>query len=132
MVVEMGADAVAPFLIQAILDRGQTNKYWIPTLEDLCATLSYIDQEFANLCGPAIIFLLSQHDLPTGLDVSLLLDVLETMNSARIEYAIPMLINLAKREGMSQIGKQARTLIAAFNRQALDPYRLLLPTIGLE
>jgi len=130
--VEMGAEAVAPFLIQAMLDEGQTNKYWAPALEDICATLSYVDQEFADLCGPVIIFLLGRHDLPASLDVSLLLDVLEIIDSARIAYAIPVLIDLAKREGTSQIGKQARTLLASFNRQALDPYKLLLLTIGLE
>lgn len=130
--VEMGTEAVVPFLIQAMWDKGQTNKYWAPAMEDICAMLSYVDQEFAEMCGPVITYLLGQNDLPDNLDLSLLLDVLEKIDSTRIEDAIPVLINLAKKEGMSQIGKQARTLIASFSRQALDPYRLLLPTIGLQ
>jgi hypothetical protein len=125
--VEMGAEAVVPSLIQAMVDEGQTNKHWVPAMEDMCAMLSYVDQEFADLCSPVIIFLLGQHDLPESLDLSLLLNVLETIDTARIGYAIPTLIDLVKREGISQIGKQTRTLIASFSQRALDPYRLLLP-----
>ncbi len=75
---------------------------------------------------------LGRSDLPPDedLDKGFLLDVLEKIGPESVTYALPTLIDLASREGTSEVGKQTWRLIQSFSKEALEPYKFLLDSIA--
>lgn len=128
--VDLGAPIVVPSLIASLWEKDR-HQYWETDVEGISLMLSQVNREFAVMCGPTIVYLLSQPNSLSSqdLDQGFLLDVLEKIGPPSINYAIPVLIDIAKKEGTSRIGRQASALITSFSKQDLNPYSLLLPTI---
>ncbi len=124
--VDMGKDVVVPHLIQAIWDRGRTNPYWAPAMEDICSMLLSVDRDYAVQCGPTIAYLLGDKQLPANLDRSLFLDVLQKISPDCAVYALPSLIDLVHTQETSELHNQIKKLIASFPNKALEPYKYLL------
>lgn len=78
--------------------------------------------------GPAIAYLLGQKSFASDsdLDSGYLLDVLKKAGTAQSVYALPALITLAQREGMSDLGKEVSEFIASFDATLLKPYQYVL------
>lgn len=127
--VDLGAPIVVPYLIAYLWEKDR-HQFWGDDVEGICLMLVQANREFARMCGPTIIYILSQNNSISSneLDKGFLLDVLEKISSVDIEYAMPILIDLVKQEGASKIGDQARKLLASFSEQIIDTYRLILPS----
>lgn len=128
---DIGPDVVVPYLIQSIWDR-TSHVYWDDDVEGMCLMLTTLDRAYAVACGPTLVYILGRSDLPPDrdLDKGFLLDVLEKIGPDNVIYALPTLIDLASREGTSDVGKQARRLIQSFSEEALEPYKFLLDAIA--
>lgn len=126
---EMGTQVVVPHLIKAILDRSQKREYWLDAIAGICSMLRAVEVEYAIRCGPVITYLLGQGIPPSELDPWYLLIVLEKIGPECAEYALPTLIDIVSREGASEIGQQAWNLIASFDEQVREPYKLLLAAL---
>jgi hypothetical protein len=131
--VEMGPEIVIPYFIQTMLD-GTSHRYWIDAIHGICQILNIksVGREYAVPCGPAISYLLSQDDLSDAfekLDPEYLLDVLEKIGPECGVYALPALRHVVNKEGMNKIGQQAWNLIASFDEQVREPYKLLLAAL---
>jgi hypothetical protein len=127
--VEIGPQVVVPHLIQFLWDR-ESHQYWGEDVEGICEMLATVDREFALPCGPLLSYILGQDNLPpTDLDKGYLLDVLEKIGLECAQYALPTLIALIQKEGSSEVGRQARRLMASFDKEALEPYQLLLASL---
>lgn len=127
---DLSASITVPHIIAYLLTKDQ-HQFWEDDVEGICLMLSHLNRAFAIKCGPTIAYILGQTNIHASqdLDRGFLLDVLEKIGSPHAQYALPALIDLAKKEGASRIGKQARALIASFSKQILHPYRHLLPAI---
>jgi hypothetical protein len=127
----MPAGAVAPALIGVLLDRGQHVLYWGEAVNGICAmmTSAGASRDLALRCGPVLAYLLSQESLASDrdLDFGYLLDVFKKIGEECAFYALPALISFVQREGTSDLGQEARELIASFNPVLLEPYRYVLP-----
>jgi hypothetical protein len=124
---EMGPQVVVPHLIHYLWDNDQ-HQYWGDDVESLCEMLTHLDRVYAVQCGPTIAHILGRDDLPPprDLDREYLLDVLEKVGPRCAEYALPSLLHLLQKEGASDIGKQASRLISSFDKETLEPYKLVL------
>lgn len=123
---DMGAQVVVPHLIKILVEKKQEDGYWLDSVAGICSMLRSVDREYAVQCGPAIVYLLSQEIPSESLDPWYFLIVLEKIGSECAMYALPALIQLAKKEGTNELGKQTRDLIVSFDRATLDPYQYLL------
>ncbi len=127
----MPLEAVVPALIEVLLDRGRHVLYWGEAVNGICAmmTRAGASRDLALRCGPVIAYLLSQESLASDSDLERLypLDVLKKIGEECAVYALPALISLVEREGTSDLGQEARELIASFNPALLEPYQLVLP-----
>lgn len=124
--VDMGSRVVAPYMIYALLEK---QSYWIDTITGICTMLTLVEINYARLCGPAVSYLLSQGKLSDKfeeLEQDYLLDVLEKLGPECAFYALPVLIQLVKKEGAGELSKQARKLIASFKQEDLEPYQFLI------
>jgi hypothetical protein len=123
---EMGANIVVPHLINVLLENNPQNEYWLDAVAGICSMLRSTEKTFATQCGAAIAFLLSQK-IPEGeLDPWYLLIVLEKIGPECATYALPALLQFVRNKGMSELGKQARELIASFDQGELEPYKYVL------
>ncbi len=128
---DIGPYVVVPYLIHFIWDR-TSHFYWGDDVEGICSMLLTVDLTYAVVCGPTLVYILGRSDLPPDkdLDKGYLLDVLKKIGPDGMAYALPTLIDLASREGTSEVGKQARRLIQSFSKEALEPYKFLLDAIA--
>lgn len=125
---KIGPQVVSPYMIAVLLERHR-QRYWIDAIAGICTMLTLVESEYARPCGPAVSYLLSQGQLRDEfeeLERDYLLDVLERIGPSCAVYAVPVLIALVKTEGISEISKQARRLLASFDQAALEPYQYLL------
>lgn len=126
---DMGPHVVVPHLIKTMLERSQRREYWLEAVAGICSMLQSIERDFAIQCGPTVSYLLGQ----AVIDQELmpwswyLLLVLEKLGPECATYALPVLIDFVKREGASEEGKEALDLIASFDKEALEPYKWVLP-----
>ncbi len=118
---------LAPYLIQALWDRGQENRYWSSLVGGICTTIRELGYDYALLCGPVVAYLLSQKD---KLDHSSMLAPLELLSPHEKGYVLPVLIDLFSKEGVPQTTRdQARKLILSFPQETLQPYAQILPPL---
>ena len=124
---DMGPNVVAPYLVRSMWNRN-SHQYWGDDVEAMCLMLTTIERAYAVACGPTLVYIPRRSDLPPDedLDKGFLLDVLKKIGPDSLAYALPTLIDLASREGTSDVGKQARRFIQSFSEEALEPYKLLL------
>jgi hypothetical protein len=131
--LDMPAEAVVPAVIQVLLDRGQHVLYWEEAVDGMRAmiTSAGANRDLALRCGPVIAHLLSQESLASDrdFDFGYLLDVLKMIGEECAFYALPALIGFVQREGTSELGQEARELIASFNPALLEPYQYVLPLL---
>ncbi len=129
----MPAAAVVPTVIGVLLDRGQHVLYWGEAVNGMCAMMARAgaSRDLALRCGPVIAYLLSQESLASDrdFDFGYLLDVLKKIGEECAFYALPALISFVQREGTSDLGQEARELIASFNPAFLEPYQYVLPLL---
>ncbi len=134
--LDMPAEAVIPAVIQVLLDRGQQVLHWDEAIDGMRAliTSAGASRDLALRCGPVIAYLLSQESLANDrdLDFGYLLDVLKKIGEECAVYALPALISFVQREGTSDLGQEARELIASFNPALLEPYRYVLPLFDTD
>ncbi len=126
--VDMGPQVVVPHLMLSLWDQDR-HEYWGGDVEGICSMLYYeLEQEYAKQCGPLLSYILSRDDLPPphDLDRGFLLNVLEKIGNDCAEYSLPTLIDFVRKEGESDVGKQAQRLIASFSEEVLRPYKYLL------
>lgn len=128
--LDMGPHVVVPYLILEMWD-AKRHQYWGDDVEGICSMLTFVDRTYAVACGPTLVYILGRSDLPPDedLDKSFLLNVLEKIGPDSLAYALPTLIDLASREGTSDVGKQTWQLIQSFSEEALEPYKFLLESI---
>ncbi|HVB23377.1 MAG TPA: HEAT repeat domain-containing protein [Ktedonobacteraceae bacterium] len=129
--LDMGPHVVVPYLILEMWD-AKRHQYWGADVEGICSMLTFVDRAYAVACGPTLVYILGRSDLPPDkdLDKGFLLDVLKKIGPDGVTYALPTLIDLASREGTSDVGKQAQRLIQSFSEETLEPYKLLLDAIA--
>ena len=127
---ELGAPFVVPYLLAYLWDK-ERHQYWGYDVEGICLMLSSVNREFAVMCGPTIAYLLSQEAStdPHDLDKGFLLDVLEKIGADCGEYALPTLISLLQREETYDLRTRIHRLIASFDKELLEPYRLVLDAV---
>ncbi len=127
----MGLHVIVPHLIRAIWNRDK-NQYWGADVEGMCSMLLTVDRAYAVACGPTLVYILGRSDLPPDedLDKGFLLDALEKIGADSLAYALPTLIDLVSKEGVSEVGKQAQRLIQSFSKEALELYKFLLDSIA--
>ena len=116
--MDMGSQVIVPYLIEALLDKRKNRNYWLDEVAGICSLLTITPREYAVQCGPAITYLLGQETVLADLDPWYLLTVLEKIGPDCETYALPTLIDLVRREGTSEPGKQARALIGTFRRMS--------------
>src|SRR5215469_14463425 len=79
--LDMPAEAVAPAVIQVLLDRGKHVLYWGEAVNGMCAMMARAgaSRDLALRCGPVIAYLLSHESLASESDLERLypLDVLK-------------------------------------------------------
>src|SRR6266700_3973963 len=131
--LDMPAEAVVPAVIQVLLDRGQHVLYWGEAVNGMCAMMAHAgaSRDLALRCGPVIADFLRQESLASDrdFDFGYLLDVLKKIGEECAFYALPALISFVQREGTSDLGQEARELIASFNPALLEPYQYVLPLL---
>jgi hypothetical protein len=127
--IELGSAVVTPALLKALLGVSDEKRdhLWAYRIEDVCMYFRNLEPAYSISCIPALIYMLSLHDLPHHPDTLTLLDVLEQLGVTHAPYALPVLITLVQKEGGNDVGQKAQALIASFPREVLEPYRLLLP-----
>ena len=129
----MPAAAVVPTVIGVLLNRGQHVLYWGEAVNGICAMMARAgaSRDLALRCGPVIAYLLSQESLASDrdFDFGYLLDVLKKIGEECAFYALPALISFVQREGTSDLGQEARELLASFNPALLEPYQYVLPLL---
>jgi HEAT repeat protein len=131
--LDMTAEAVVPAVIQVLLDRGKQVLYWGEAVNGMCVMMASAraSRDLALRCGPVIAYLLSQESLASDrdFDFGYLLDVFKKIGEECAFYALPALISFVQREGTSDLGQEARELIASFNPALLEPYQNVLPIL---
>jgi len=128
---DMGPNVVVPYLIRSMWDRN-SHQYWGDDVEGICSMLTFVDRAYAVACGPTLVYILGRSDLPPDkdLDKGFFLDVQKKIGPDGVTYALPTLIDLASREGTSELGMKTWRFIQSFSEEALEPYKLLLDAIA--
>lgn len=136
---QMEPDVTVLHIIRALLDKGApyhivrsvNETSWAEDVAGICWTISartdLVDQAYALRCCPAVNALLLQADPAWATDfcLSALLSVIERAGET-VDYVIPSLIELIKRDPENKIGKRARQLLTTFKPETLGDYTLLL------
>ena len=92
--------------------------------------LNDLGTSYSTLCAPTIIYMMRQNEFAQKPGMEIALTVLEKIGPDSVTYALPTLIDLASREGTSEVGKKAWRFIQSFSEEALEPYKFLLETIA--
>lgn len=125
-----GAAAVVPTLIEVLLDRGRTVRFWDDVVEGVCRFLWDADPEFARPCAPAIVYLLATIGNVTSPDPIFLLDVLDMKaETQEISYAIPVLLDLVRLHASDEVTRSALQLVGKFSREQMHPYQRVVDEI---
>lgn len=137
LLMAWGSERVVPYLLDALWDAGRSGRYYWARLWDIAELLLILlrfNRAYVLPCGPMVSLLVSRAAFePTPpIAVSLLLQVLETIGPECANYALPALLDLIQREGTSELAQRARRLLASFDAAALDPYRLLMDSLGIR
>jgi hypothetical protein len=106
--VSYGPTVVVPTLIEVLLDRGRTVRFWDDVIEGVCRFPWDADPEYVQPCAPALVYLLAITGNVTSPDPTFLLDALDLKVETReITYAIPVLLELLTlRRGYSPTGSR--------------------------
>lgn len=126
-----GAVAVVPTLIEVLLDRGRTVRFWDDVVEGVCRFLWDADPEYARPCAPAIVHILATIGKVTSPDPIFLLDVLTMKVQTReITYAIPALLDLARLYAGDEVARSALALLNKFVSEQTQPYQRLIDELS--
>lgn len=127
--MDMESPVIVPYLIEALLDMGKTINHWLDEVAGICSLLTITPREYAVQCGPVITYLLDQETILADIDPWYLLTVLEKIGADCGTYALPTLIDIVRREGTSELGKQAQALITVYDSNQVKPYQRLLASL---
>lgn len=133
VLIDMGPMVVVPIFIRTMLKKS-SQPYWIDTIVGICTMLSLasVERRFAVACGPVVAYLLNQGTLSDEwetLEPEYLLDVLKKIGPECASYALPTLLMLLDKEGLSALGKQVYQFVISFDKETLEPYKLVLPSL---
>ena len=120
----MDVAAVVPFFLEVLLKRDDHDTGWSYAVDSIVGGL--VSREWVEACGPALAYLLGQHDYQPGNepDMDYLLSALEEIIPA-CSYALPALLDVALR-GNQHTSRLARRLLFSFDKEALQPYERLI------
>lgn len=121
---DMDVDAVVPYFLEILLKRDDKNKGWSYAVDSIVSGL--VKAEWLQACGPALTYLLSQHDYLSGNapDADYLLSALEEITPS-CSYAIPAILDVAIRAN-NEVGILACRLLFSFDEETLKPYERLI------
>lgn len=117
------------YLVRALLNRDSDPEHWPDMVEGICAMLCNVDRVYASLCAPSVVFVLTQAICSGTPDPSWLMDVLRHAGSKSYSFAVPALIALVGKEGETELGLEAQSLIQSLELADLDPYTFLLDDV---
>ncbi|HVB21442.1 MAG TPA: hypothetical protein VNG51_05800 [Ktedonobacteraceae bacterium] len=127
---DMGPVVVAQYLIPILSGKQLGVGQWLYSVYALCLLLNDLGPSYSTLCAPTIIYMMRQNEFAQKVEIATGLTVLEKIGPDSVTYTLPTLIDLASREGTSEVGKQVWRLIQSFGKEALEPYKFLLETIA--
>ncbi len=127
---DLGPVVVAHYLIPILSGKQLGVGQWFYSIYALCLLLNDLGPSYSTLCAPTIIYMMRQNEFAQKVEIATGLTVLEKIGPDSVTYTLPTLIDLASREGTSEVGKQVWRLIQSFGKEALEPYKFLLETIA--
>ena len=126
----MDVAVVVPFFLEVLLKRDDQDTGWSYAVDSIVGGL--VSREWVVACGPALTYLLSQHDYQPGNepDTDYLLSALEEIIPA-CSYALPAILDVALR-GNQHNSRLARRLLFSFDKETLQPYERLIALLPAE
>lgn len=116
--------AVVPTLIEVLLDRGRTVRFWDDVVEGVCRFLWDASPEYVLPCAPALVYLLAVIGNVTSPDPTFLIDALDLkVETQEITYAIPVLLELVTSHTDDEVAKSVQRLLSKFSRRQMQPYQ---------
>ncbi len=127
---DIDVDVVVPFFLEVLLKRDDQDKGWSYAVDSIASGL--VRKEWLLACGPALAYLLGQHDYQPGNepDTDYLLSALEEIIPA-CSYALPAILDVALR-GNHHNSRLARRLLFSFDKETLQPYERLIALLPAE
>jgi hypothetical protein len=126
-----GPTAVGPTLIEVLLDRGRTVRFWDDVVEGVCRFLWDANSDYARPCAAAIVHLLATIGNVTSPDPIFLLDVLDLRVETReITYAIPALLDVVRLYTGDEVARSALALLSKFSREQTQYYQHMVDEVS--
>ena len=133
--LEMDVHVVGSAFIDALLDQGQNDEFWVETVQGICSML--VDQApyaLAVLCGQTIAYLLSQPSLFNGEledTFPLLFAVLQRIGSPCGVYAMPLFLSFMLGNSLYGDKEAVWTLLQSCSDEVKAPYQHTLKRIHM-